>query len=341
MTKTLVNTTDLMSQEWAFLQPYMNGRDYDWFTYSSHSETNLPLKGVMRRARRLRACVGAARRVRDAPHPILISHLPNMAALTNIARRSLASHVPQIAFSFNFTDLPQGARRKVYELALRDIDEFVVFSSYESELYAAHLGVPKDRIKLLKWAMEAPTPAPYADVTPDEPYICAIGGEARDYALLAEVMRRLPHRRAVIVARPYSVAGIDLPENVMLHINLPAPKTWRLAVDSVGMVLPLRAHDTTCGHITFVAAQLLGLPLVVTDCLGLSDYITPETVFRAVPPKDLDALTAATEELFQQQETARAVAIHGQSFAKTAYSLENWVAYLRDASDRLSHTHKK
>lgn len=330
----VINITDLMGEEWDFLKDQIEDPNLHWVTYSSKRKSHA---GNVRfeRKNRVSACFSAAKYARGSSGAILISHLPNMAIGTNIARFFIARHIPQIAFSFNFTDIPTGLRAQIYRTALQHIHEFVVFSNYERGIYSKALSIPEERIKVLKWAMDAPVPGPRTEQRPREPYICAIGGEARDYALLAKVMRRLPHRRAEIVARPYSMAGIDLPDNVTLHVNLPSDQTWRLAVDSIGMVLPLRSRDTACGHITFVAAQLLGVPLVVTDCLGLSDYITPETVFRAVPPKDVDALTDATEALFEQQDRAQAIATYAQAEAQREYSLNNWVAYLRDAINRL------
>lgn len=332
MAWTILNTTDLMDPDWQFLRPKMPASGHTWQTHTTMAQTGLP-GGV--RVRRVQACLHAARAARRSESPVLISHLPNMAALTNIARQLFARRVPQIAFAFNFTDLPTGMRRAAYAQALRGIDETVVFSTSEQSLYAEHLGIPQDRIRFLKWAMDAPEPGPRGPEVPEGPYVCAIGGEARDYALLARAMRALPQHRAVIVARPYSVTGIDFPDNVDVHFNLPPAVTWRLAVDSLGMVLPLRSRETMCGHITFVAGQLLGIPMVVTDTLGLQDYITPETVFRAVPAKDADALSGAVADLFTQRDAAVASAVAGQTRAKAEHTLDHWVEYLQDALQRL------
>lgn len=332
MARTILNTTDLMDPEWQFLRPKMPDPAYTWETHTTRAQAGLP-GGV--RMRRIQACLHAVRTAQRSESPILISHLPNMAALTNLARKIFAQRVPQIAFAFNFTDLPSGIRRAAYTRALRGIDEMVVFSSHEQSLYAEHLGIPSDRIRFLKWAMDAPKPGPRSPEVPDGPYVCAIGGEARDYALLAHAMRALPRHHAVIVARPYSVTGIDFPDNVQVHLNLPPETTWRLAVDSLGMVLPLRSRETMCGHITFVAAQLLGIPMVVTDTLGLQDYIAPETVFRTVPAKDLEALSSAIQDLYTQRDAAVCIATAGRTHARTENKLDHWVAYLQDAVERM------
>ena len=334
MTRALINTTDLMAPGWRFMADHMPDPDLDWSSFTSQAY------GGPNRVRRLRAVAAAAlaaRRARKAGHkPLLISHLPNMAALTNFTRRALCPSVPQIAFSFNFTALPDGARRKAYRNGLRDIDEFVVFSAHEKQLYARELGVPPDRIRVLKWAMDPPETAPSPDAArPEQPYLCSIGGEARDYRLLANAMRRLPRRHAVIVARPYSVQGIDFPDNVDVRLNQPGPVTWRLATDSVGLALPLLSHQTACGHITLVAAKLLGVPVVATDCLGLAEYLSDGTVYGRIAPGDTDAMVEAIEGLFTDTDAAQAIAQTAQIKARSEHAPSNWVRYMEDALTRL------
>ena len=268
--------------------------------------------------------------------PLLISHLPNMAAITNIARRSYCPKVPQIAFSFNFTHLPDGLRRMGYAKALQGIDEFVVFSKYEKDLYADYFNIPFQKIHFMHWAMETPVVADLPlTPNPQPPYICAIGGEARDYALFADAMRNLPHRHAKLVARPYSIAGIDFPPNVEVHINLPSEVTWRLAVDSVGMALPLLSEKTTCGHITFVVAQLLGIPIVATKSIGLAEYLEPSSIFGLVNAGDVATFTQKIETLFTKPDDAKKIASVGQKIAKDKHTLTIWTKYLNSALERL------
>ncbi|MEQ8896133.1 MAG: hypothetical protein RID23_03510 [Roseovarius sp.] len=332
MTRALINTTDLMAPGWRFMAGHMPDPALDWSTFTSQAYGG-PAR--LRRLRAVSAAALAARRARKTGRqPLLISHLPNMAALTNFARRGLCPSVPQIAFSFNFTALPNGSRRRAYLRGLRGIDEFVVFSAHEKQLYARELGLPPDRIRVLKWAMDPPELAPSAD-TPEPPYLCSIGGEARDYRLLAAAMRRLPDRRAVVVARPYSIHGIDFPDNVELRLNLPAPETWRLATGSVGLALPLLSYQTACGHITLVAAKLLGVPVVATECLGLAEYLADGTIYSRVAPGDTDAMAEAIEGLFTDTDAAQAIAQTAQIQARSDHAPETWLRYLEDALTRL------
>jgi glycosyltransferase involved in cell wall biosynthesis len=209
----------------------------------------------------------------------------------------------------------------------------VVFSRFEKELYAGYFGIDPERIRFLPWAMDPPVPGPENPVSGD--YVCAVGGEARDYALLARAMARLPEIRAVIVARPSSLAGIDLPGNVTAFTNLPAPQTWRIAADSLGMVVPLRTDRTACGHITMVGAQLLGLPLVITRSAGIADYAREGENAVLVPAGDEDALAAAVSRLAGDRAAMRELGRRARGIAARENALAGWVEYFRDLPARL------
>jgi len=268
---------------------------------------------------------------------VLVSHLPLMAAATNSLRRVRCPGVPHVAFAFNFTDLPRGARREFLVRALRGIDEFVVFSRFERDLYAERLDLPRERIRFLPWAMEPPRPGPVSPLPESVAgggYLAAIGGEGRDYALLARVMTNRPQLRLAIVARTYSVAGIDFPPNVTVFTDLPLDQTWRLAADSLGLVIPLRSETTACGHITMVGAQHLGLPLVVTRSRGVADYVADGVTAQVVPAGDGAALGTAIDRLAEGRPAVRAMAAQAQAQAASENALPAWVAYFSDLADR-------
>ena len=322
-----VNNTDLMPEDWRFIEPLWSDPDAAWAFFHG-----VPRNGLERKIRRpnlarYRAALQAVRHARHhQPAAVLVSHLPAMTAATNILRRYSCPKVRHVAFAFNFTDLPTGARLSYFRRALQGIDEFVVFSKAEQATYARTFGLPQDRIRMLHWAMDAPVAGPDNPTGFQTPYLCAIGGEGRDYASLAEAMRALPEITLAIVARPYSVGGIRFPDNVKVFTNLPAPQTWRLAQDSMGMVIPLKSADTACGHITIVGAQLLNIPLAVTRSSGVSDYVNDDTA-RVLEPQNMPDLVAALRELSaggdavcQRQHTAL-------ELARSRSSLTHWVRY--------------
>lgn len=333
----IISTTDLMGTEWTFLQSLCPEGDLTFETRSG-----LPRNALERRIRRpaiahWRGAMEAALSARRRKNAVLASHLPEMAAATNIMRRRICPRVPQIAFAFNFTDLPQGERLAFFRDGLRGIDEFVVHSRYERELYAEAFDLPEERFRFVPWAMGTPgrTPDLKPGMVPSTDYFAAIGGEGRDYRLLAQVMRSRPALQAVIVARPYSVAGIDFPANVRVFTNLPGPDTWRIANESRGMIVPLKSDRTACGHITLVGSQLLGLPLVITQSRGVSDYVADGETARVVPAGDAAAMGAALDWIVANPAEAAAMADKARLKAATRSSRAIWLAYFRDLKVRL------
>lgn len=137
----------------------------------------------------------------------------------------------------------------------------------------------------------------------------------------------------VVVARPYSIAGIDFPPNVSVYTNLPGPQTWRIAIESRGLAIPLKTENTACGHITLVGAQLLGLPLVITDSRGVADYVSLETA-QVVPAGDEAALGNALDRIGSEPEVVAGMAAAARASAEDKNRLASWVAYFRGLADR-------
>ena len=330
-----INTSDLAQPDWRFLEPVSSHPDISWSFHYGRARNVLERIVPRPSIGRWRAALTAALEARKRPDAILVSHLPRMAAATSLMRRRLSPATRHIAFAFNFTDLPQGADRARLTSAFRDIDEFVVFSNFEISLYSDYFGIPAERIRFLPWAMDPPVPGSTNPVMGQGGYISSIGGEGRDYALLARAMRALPDTRLVIVARPRSIAGIDFPPNVTIFTNLPAPVTWRIAADSLGMVIPLKSDRTACGHITMVGAQLLGLPLVMTRAQSNLDYVKDGTTARMVTAGDTDDMLAALKFLQHDRDAAQKIGAEARRRAKTQNALSTWLRYFED--DKVWH----
>jgi hypothetical protein len=334
MTTVFINNTDLLPPDWRFIEPVWTDPRATWDFFHGVPRNWLERSVSRPHLGRYRAALQAVRAARlRRSDSILVSHLPAMTAATNIFRRRFCPEVQHIAFAFNFTDLPTGPRLSYFRWALQGIDEFVVFSDRERHLYAETFGLPLDRFRMLHWATDAPAPGPENPVPFDAPYLCAIGGEGRDYALLAEAMRQVPQVKLVVVARPYSIAGINFPENVTVFTNLPSAQTWRLAKDSIGLVVPLKSADTACGHITIVAAQLLNIPLVVTRSHGVLNYVSEDTAF-LVAPQDKQAMANALRTISVKDPAVRQRQQRALETAQDRSSLTHWVRYFEDLLDR-------
>ena len=331
----LINNSDLRGADWRFVEHLCQARGIRWEFHSGLPRNRIERAVPRPNLARYRAAISAARSAASTPDAVLVSHMPRMAAATNSVRRVLCPHVPQIAFTFTFTELPEGRDRGRLRRALRGVQEFVVFSEYERQLYANHFDQPVERMHHLPWAMEPPRPGPVNPVGEPGTYLCAAGGEGRDYRLLAEAMRARPSDRMVIIARPHSVEGISLPDNITLLMNRPWPEFWRIVADSAGLIIPLRSETATCGRMTMVGAQLLGVPIAVTRSVWMAEYVPSSEFAHLLPAGDRLAMVEAIGALIGDLEGRSAMADRARAFAESRSRLEYWADYFRALPRRL------
>jgi hypothetical protein len=220
------------------------------------------------RLSRYRAALAAVRAAQGAP---IISHLPRMTAAVSLAQTLTRRSGPHLAFSFNFTELPKGIERSYMQAAFANVAQFFVFSEFEKVQYPRYFSLPEERFRRLLWAQSQPLVSSEPSPFPRNGYVSAVGGEGRDYRSLLAAAELLPEIIFVIIARPGTIVG-PLPNNVRVFVNLAPELTWRIAMDSSCMIVPLKTRTTCCGHITLVAGELLGIPMISTVSEATQEY---------------------------------------------------------------------
>lgn len=276
---------------------------------------------------RYRAAFEAGRCARRCASPLIISHLPLPTAWTALSARANRAPSRHLAFAFNFTHLPDGLRRRWIAEALRSVDRFVVPSTVERRLYARHFDLPESRFDVLLWGVKKPSPPPALAPVLEGDYVCAVGGEGRDYATLMEAMRRLPHLRLVAVVRPFSLEGVAVPSNVTVLVNAPLERAHNVVERARAMVVPLRDAEVPCGHITLVSGMYLRTPMVVTDSEGVRDYVRHEDNALLCAPKDAAALAGEIERLFEDSALRERLADRAERFVVAHCTEEVTVRY--------------
>jgi len=247
---------------------------------------------------------------------LIVAHGPMLIFWVAVFCRLLGVTPHMLAHSFNFTDLPHGPRRKLLSRVLAEVPRFVVYSSFERDLYSEIFSIPRERFDVLLWPVRSPEPA-----NPEVPYIsgeyvCAIGGNARDYATLLECARLLPQRTFVLVVRPESLEGLDVPPNVRAHVNLPLGVTMNVLLHSQLMVLPLTSTEVPCGHVTLVAAMYLSRAIVSTASEGVRDYVRDGDNALLIPDRDPSAMAKAVETLMVDRSMRDRMGRAGRSFVE-------------------------
>ncbi|WP_133365812.1 hypothetical protein [Qipengyuania sediminis] len=300
--------------------------------------TGLPSNALERRITRVRlsryrASLQAALAAREGG--VVVSHLPRMTAATAFALRALGRKPAHLAFSFNFTDLPVGRSLAYMRRVLPAVEQFAVYSNHERGLYSRLFDIPEDRFVPVPWTQSVPDIDPGYIPEAGAPYFCAIGGEGRDFGLLVEVARRLPPGvRIVAVARPTSFAGLSLPDNLEVRTNVPLARTWAIANASQGVLIPLRSPETCCGHITFVSAKQLGIPIAATRSFATTEYTHGRSFILECEAQDPAGFLRLLERLMDEQAPLRAAAQEARPAEVALHHRSKWAAYVADFLDR-------
>jgi glycosyltransferase involved in cell wall biosynthesis len=257
---------------WRGLGPRLTGEGVNWVFFDDRPTWFL--ERVIRRPNIaiISACLNAVRRASTDRARLLVTQEPRTTFLCALFCRLLRVSIDHYVFSFNFPELPTAFWRRLMRYAFRQVKQFTVHSSMERDLYSDYFDIPKERIRLRLWSIGVP------NVSPNFPlhigrYISSVGGNGRDYDTLVEAARNLPEITFVLVVRPDSLIGQEIPENVKTMVNLPFEQAMNVMLHSAFTVLPLSGSTVPCGHVTLVCAMHLAKAVVATDSKGICDYV--------------------------------------------------------------------
>lgn len=282
-----------------------------------------------------RACAEAAMAAARGQVDLLVTHLPTFAVRTAAMRKALSvsaivsapkvKKVPHIAWAFNFTHLPTGSKRAFFKRLCPDIDRFVVFSSMERGLYSDYLGIPKERIDYIPWCIEPPEPSPESTQRGD--FLLSVGRTGRDYGVLMRAMARVPHCKAVVVASPESVEGLEIPPNVEVKIEIPYEEVTELTHACRFIVIPLHESPVPFGHGVLVHGMFLKRALIVNRTEGFDDYVQDENSCLSFGWGNDEELAAQINRLWADQSLATRLADTAFEFAQENCTEEDTVRY--------------
>ncbi len=322
----IVNFAEIADPEWTFLKDVIQTKDATWSFYSARPK--YWLEQIIKRPNlaRIRASIQTGLRARGGAADLIISHLPRATLWSALFAALFRTQARHLAFSFNFTDLPTGLTMKLMRYAFRSVDRFVVFSESERHLYAAYFALDIGKFDAIPWCMNKPKTVDLFGKLPPK-FICAVGGEGRDYRSLAMAAQTLPDVPIVVVVRPNSLAGIQLPKNFIVFTDIKNEEFWGVVEKASFVVLPLNDSNTNCGHISIVGSQIFGKPVVSTYSSGTAEYLCHGHNALLSAAGDCDALAENIQKLWSDEGLyAKLAACISHDSEK--YCIDNWAKYL-------------
>jgi glycosyltransferase involved in cell wall biosynthesis len=320
---------DIVDPNWRWLEHAFKGAALR-FEFTRASPRSIAERAVgFINLSRLRSSFEAVWLAQKKKAHIIVAHGPSLTAWCALFAVLFRLRIPIVGHSFNFVQLPTGIRRLVFRGILSRVDRLVVFSAMERKLYVRAFGLPENRFDVIRWGVQAPIADPPNTPLVKGDYICAIGGNGRDYSTLLEAAKLLPHIRFICVVRSHNFAGLDVPGNVTKFTDLPLGTTINILKYSRLMVLPLLHSEIPCGHVTLVAAMYLGVPMVVTHSEGIRDYITDSYNALTVPPRSPSALAIASKKLWDEPGLRKRLSENGSIFVNRECTEERTVEHFR------------
>ena len=309
-------------KEWRWIADSCRRPDWSWKFISASAESAIERTMRWPEISRYRACWSAAKHGRRVD--VVVTHGPWMTATTETFRQLQRTNGSlHIAFSFNFTVLPQGVRRRLMTKAFQTVDHFFVYSTMEKDLYSEYFGIPRSRFSMVHWGSRDESTDIESLPKQQEPYVSAVGGQGRDYATLSEAMAQLPEIPLSLIATQESVQGIRFPSNVRLRIGVPMEETHQVMQGAKFMLLPLRDNTVPCGHVTSVTSMKLGKATVATRSEGISDYVIDDQTGLICDSRSPNALAKAIRRLWEDEQLCSRLASGAKCFAETYCTEEN------------------
>lgn len=330
-----VTDSGKIDSNWVWIKDKLNYRgalDWDFYqaTFFGPIDRYLryPLLGRIVVGWRLR------RAVKKGKVDVVVTHFPSPTAWMSLLLMGVSRNAVHLAFAFNFTNLPSGFKRTQLARLYRRVDRFVVFSTMEKQLYADHFGISEHKFELILWGSAHPLVQPGPRQI-EARYVVSMGGEARDYATLVNVARAMTNTLFVLIVKPASLSGLQLPPNVKVFTSIPWVDAWSLVFYADLAVIPLRSAVSPNGHVTLVGGMHLGKAHVVTDSSGLTDYVTNGETALMVPAGDAAAMQMAIESLLSNPGLANRLGSAAKDFAEENCSDEAALNFFANFLDRL------
>jgi glycosyltransferase involved in cell wall biosynthesis len=313
-----------------FFQPHL-GEQLRWQFVDADPQS--AVERVIRKPdiARLRAGRQVAKAAMRDQADLVVSHDPRVSFACEYFLHKSGWRGHHLAFSFNLPALPKaGWTKDKMTRAFKTVERFTVFSTMEKELYAEAFEIPLEKIDFIHWGVNPPE-VENADVALEQgDYICALGGNGRDYATLAAAMRKLPGIKLVLVARAHNLVGLELPGNVKLYQNIPFGRAMNLLKFSKFMVLPLAGSEVPCGHITLVNAMHLGKGFLISNSTGVRDYVMEGENAVTCAANSAGALVEGMERLWGDEKLCRRLGENGMRFAREKCSEASTLEYFKN-----------
>ncbi|MDJ0752693.1 MAG: glycosyltransferase family 4 protein [Ardenticatenaceae bacterium] len=229
------------------------------------------------------------------------------------------------------------------------IDIFFVYSTWQQTFIRERWGQPEEKVQFTPFmvdhrffAVDQVDPDEPIDgfVKPDQPLVCAVGLEFRDYPTLLAAVDGLNCHVVIAAGSPWSkrsdsTAGQKIPENVTVR-KFSQYELRQIYAMSEFLVMPLYDVNFQAGVTALLEAMSMQLAVVCSRTPGQTDVVIDKKSGIYVPPSDVQALREAMQYLLDHPDQCRAMGDAGRNIIEDDMSLDRYVARFQAEVGKIS-----
>lgn len=265
-------------------------------------------------------------------YDVVISYYERVGLPFAYLQKLLGSGTPHILMTTWFSS----AKKAWFLKRVHDsLAKILTWSSNQYQYAIEELGIPQDKIRLLKRGTDQKFWRP---LNTDPHMICSAGMEMRDYPTLIEALQPLNipcHIAAAMTARGQRYKTVDqLYDMNSIPANVTIGKKQKLALrnlyaQSHFVVVPLLPTDTDNGLTVILEAMAMGKPVICSRVEGQIDVIEEGVTGFYVPQGDPEALREAILELWNNPAKAKEMGQAARKYVERVHNLEQFVSDIK------------
>jgi hypothetical protein len=237
----------------------------------------------------------------------------------NLRLRLLRVKTPHIVWGLNQSRraLDMQVTKRFVSWVFNRSTRIVVHSRHESLLFASLHDIAEDKFRFAHWGFDLPQilPCKYSD-TATGPYVCLIGRNNRDVATFCSGLQGTGIRGIVITSRLSEAEREELSRfpHIEVHQDLAMNDCLDCMRSALANVVLVSDNPRGAGHITMVAAMLMGKPQIISIAPVVEDYYRNGETALGVKVGSVDAFRSALLRLRDDPGLARDLADTGRQF---------------------------
>ncbi len=277
----------------------------------------------------------------DLRDGVLVTTEYFVALGANLRLRLSRSPVRHVVWGLNQSrrvlDLP--GTRHLASWLFRRSDTLVVHSRQEALLFSRLHALDEQKFRFVRWGFDLPPRSARTFAPTGQPYVCLIGRNNRDIRTFVRGLAGTGLQGVVITS---GLAGelreeIARRPDIQLHEDLPMGDCLACIEGAMANVVLVNDDSRGAGHITMVAAMLMGKAQIISRAAVTLDYFDDGRTALGVPIGGEAEYRFALERLRDDEGLRASLGRNAKAFAETHLThgavVNGFLAVLEEASE--------